>query len=376
MRRDEQRSSGDGGLGGDDVSEEASEARHSVGGPYRDPRDALVELRRRLGDEHAQAQRVAARAERIARQLTVLDDQLRTASAPWTGAVARETRCRSRWEDMPGSDAVRRCGRCERDVHDLAHMTRDELATLFARADETPGVRLSRRPDGRVVMAECPPERRAGAPTRAAGWAAGTILAVGVGSFLAASAPLLGGAREHDAGRLERRILEVESRLASAEAREAATATEPVPASTSTSASTTAPPVPSAAAIDGELDPARHVRWIAPQAWEIDRVLIDHALVSSSATHHGGRRVIPHHRDGRVIGVRLYGVRRADLLGWLGIQNGDTILDINGHELSAPDHALEAYTRLRTADALFVRLERRGEERVHVYRIVGPGSDR
>ena len=71
-------------------------------------------------------------------------------------------------------------------------------------------------------------------------------------------------------------------------------------------------------------------------------------------------------RHGRLV-VRE---RRDSALARLGIANGDTLLDVNGYPLGEPDRVLEAYTRLRGSDTLFVRLERRGEERVHVYRIV------
>lgn len=123
-------------------------------------------------------------------------------------------------------------------------------------------------------------------------------------------------------------------------------------------------PEPSGPITRSDLD--RHVRWIAPQAWEIDRSLAERALQPGSIVQ--PVRLVPHERDGN-IGVRVYGVRRDSLLGRLGIQNGDRILDVNGYAIGSPDRALEAYVGLRDADAFFVRLERRGEERVHVYRI-------
>jgi hypothetical protein len=349
MQRDEDGIAGHDAIGSDEASSDTASARHSVGGPYRDPRDALVGLRRRLGGELAQAERAAARGERVVRQLAVIDDQLRAASAQWTSSIELETSCRARWEEMPGGDAVRRCARCDRDVHDLAQMTHGEIAALFAREDDTPCVRLRRRPDGRVVPGTCPPER--GTP-RAMPWvAAGAIVALGAGSMLSLTAPVLGGARrraaEHDA-QLERRIAELEAQVALA----AVEPHEPAP--------TTAPSL-------HDLD--RHVRWIAPQAWEIDRALV-FALLERPGTTRDGSRLVPHERDGHVFGVRIFGVQPGDLLARLGIESGDTVIDVNGYEMASADRVLEAYARLRDADALFVRLERRGEERVHVYRIV------
>ena len=41
--------------------------------------------------------------------------------------------------------------------------------------------------------------------------------------------------------------------------------------------------------------------------------------------------------------------------------NGDTIKTVNDLEISTPDKALEAYSRLRDATHIVVGLERRGE---------------
>jgi general secretion pathway protein C len=80
-------------------------------------------------------------------------------------------------------------------------------------------------------------------------------------------------------------------------------------------------------------------------------------------------RVIPHEEDGRVVGVRLYGVRRTSLLGRLGIRNGDMLRTINGFDMTSPDTALEAYTRLRTADKLTLAVKRQNKDMTIEYGI-------
>lgn len=72
-------------------------------------------------------------------------------------------------------------------------------------------------------------------------------------------------------------------------------------------------------------------------------------------------RVIPHEENGRVVGVKMYGIRRNSVLGRLGIQNGDMLRTMNGFDLTSPDTALEAYTRLSGADALSLSVVRRGQ---------------
>jgi general secretion pathway protein C len=91
----------------------------------------------------------------------------------------------------------------------------------------------------------------------------------------------------------------------------------------------------------------------------VQRSLVD-KLLSNQAELMRSARVVPHEENGRVVGVKLYGIRRSSLLGKLGIQNGDMLRTINGFDMSAPDSALEAYAKLRSASNLSVAVVRRG----------------
>ena len=53
----------------------------------------------------------------------------------------------------------------------------------------------------------------------------------------------------------------------------------------------------------------------------------------------------------------------------IGMQNADLIKAINGLDMSTPDKALEAYTKLKTASHLTVMLERRNENITLDYQI-------
>ena len=86
----------------------------------------------------------------------------------------------------------------------------------------------------------------------------------------------------------------------------------------------------------------------------VDKVLQNQAEIMRSA------RIVPHEENGQVVGVKLYGIRRNSLLGKLGLQNGDLLRTINGFAMSSPDTALEAYSKLRTANNLSVAVVRRG----------------
>lgn len=72
-------------------------------------------------------------------------------------------------------------------------------------------------------------------------------------------------------------------------------------------------------------------------------------------------RVLPEQKDGKLVGLRLFGIKPSSLLNTLGLKNGDRLESINGFEVANPAKALEAYARLSTAKRLHVRLERSGK---------------
>ncbi|HSC87913.1 MAG TPA: type II secretion system protein GspC, partial [Polyangiaceae bacterium] len=87
----------------------------------------------------------------------------------------------------------------------------------------------------------------------------------------------------------------------------------------------------------------------------VDKILEDQTALMQSA------RIVPEQKDGKVVGVRMFGIRPETLLGVMGFQNGDRLEQINGFDMGSPEKALEAYARLRTADNLAVKLNRRGQ---------------
>jgi general secretion pathway protein C len=78
---------------------------------------------------------------------------------------------------------------------------------------------------------------------------------------------------------------------------------------------------------------------------------------------------VPEQKDGKVLGIRLFGIRPDTLLGTLGLQNGDRLEAINGFNMGSPEKALEAYARLRTASNLNVKVSRKGAPLSIDYRI-------
>src|SRR6185369_2845713 len=79
------------------------------------------------------------------------------ASAPRMSLDALEiaTPCQVPWEDMPGDERVRYCGRCRQNVYNVAGMAGPEALLLIGRKEGRVCLRLCRRPDGTVITTDC-----------------------------------------------------------------------------------------------------------------------------------------------------------------------------------------------------------------------------
>ena len=132
------------------------------------------------------------------------------------------------------------------------------------------------------------------------------------------------------------------------------------------------PPAASSRSSDGisseDLD--ANITKISETKYSINRELLNKVLANQGQLMRSAR-VVPHEQNGEVVGVKLYGIRRKSLFGQLGMQNGDLLRTINGHNMGSPDSALEAYARLRSADFLSVAVTRRGQPVTLEYEISG-----
>jgi general secretion pathway protein C len=128
-----------------------------------------------------------------------------------------------------------------------------------------------------------------------------------------------------------------------------------------TPAPSAAPPEPpkSSGAPALPSDIASKIQKISDTEYNIDRSVVD-KILENQAELMRSARIVPEQKDGKVVGVRLFGIRPDTLLGTLGLQNGDRLETINGFNMASPEKALEAYARLRTASALNVKVNRRG----------------
>jgi general secretion pathway protein C len=125
------------------------------------------------------------------------------------------------------------------------------------------------------------------------------------------------------------------------------------------------PPAPpkggkrSPAALPPEI--AAKIHKVSENEFNIDRSALD-AILEKQGELTRTTRIFPVKEGNKVTGFRLMRVAGDSLLGTLGLKTGDQIKSINGFELSDPQRALEAYSRLRSADNLSLTIQRAGKD--------------
>ena len=142
-----------------EIERAAADAR---GGAYR--RDG-----RNADDELAEARGARAERSRLRIEEAELMAELEgvRASLAWRGIrhvalplledVQVASPCTESWADMQGDADTRFCTKCEKHVHNLSMMSREEAeAVIAASAGKDLCVRLYRRADGTVLTQDCP----------------------------------------------------------------------------------------------------------------------------------------------------------------------------------------------------------------------------
>jgi hypothetical protein len=69
--------------------------------------------------------------------------------------------CSADWDSMPGTDQVRHCGQCNRNVYNFSAMNRRQAEALLRETEGRLCARLYRRSDGTILTENCPAGLRA-----------------------------------------------------------------------------------------------------------------------------------------------------------------------------------------------------------------------
>ncbi|HEY2406500.1 MAG TPA: type II secretion system protein GspC [Polyangiaceae bacterium] len=141
---------------------------------------------------------------------------------------------------------------------------------------------------------------------------------------------------------------------------------QPAAAPAATAAAAPAAPAGGAGAVPADI--ASKIQKVSDTEFKVDRSVVD-KILENQAELMKSARIVPEQKDGKVVGIRMFGIRPDTLLGTLGMQNGDRLESINGFNMASPEKALEAYARLRTATQLDVVVNRRGATTTINYKI-------
>ena len=106
-------------------------------------------------------------------------------------------------------------------------------------------------------------------------------------------------------------------------------------------------------------DIKKGIQKVGGTEFNVDRGVVD-KILENQAELTRQARIVPEQENGKVVGIRLFGVRQNTPPGALGMENGDRLEKINGFDMTSPEKALEASARLRTSDYLTVSVNRRG----------------
>ncbi len=69
-------------------------------------------------------------------------------------------------------------------------------------------------------------------------------------------------------------------------------------------------------------------------------------------------RIVPHFKDGKADGFKVFNIRPNSLFMKLGMVNGDIIKRVNGLDITGPEQALQMYQQLKQESRITIDLER------------------
>jgi len=107
--------------------------------------------------------------------------------------------------------------------------------------------------------------------------------------------------------------------------------------------------------------PSEHddIRSLGPGSFQVDQALVDRLMSAPGATRDA--QAAFEKGAGGKYALRFRRIRPGGWAHALGLQVGDLLTSVNGHELKDPRHAIEAYAALRMTKDLVLKLERSGK---------------
>lgn len=134
--------------------------------PFRNDVDALKTRLTSLDEEAAALQAKTQEYEAARARLVQLEaeradlrrelDTRNRRQTPYLDTLRIASPCNEAWDNMVGDERTRFCGKCQKNVHNISEMTRDEAETFLESTAGAACVRMYKRVDGTILTADCP----------------------------------------------------------------------------------------------------------------------------------------------------------------------------------------------------------------------------
>lgn len=109
-------------------------------------------------------------------------------------------------------------------------------------------------------------------------------------------------------------------------------------------------------------------RRVGDTEYILNREKVEHSLENPEKLLTDAR-LLPHFRDGKQEGFRMFEVKRGGIYESLGLRNGDILLRVNDLDIANPEVAIQAMTAMRGLDRVNLDIIRRGETLSMTYEI-------
>ncbi len=111
------------------------------------------------------------------------------------------------------------------------------------------------------------------------------------------------------------------------------------------------------------------VKQLSDGRFQLDRDALNEA-VRNPADLFSKARILPKYEDGEMVGVQLNSIKEGSLFQQIGIQNGDTITEVNGIVVSNPQDSATILKELTEADEFVVQVKGSdGTPRTYTYEV-------
>jgi len=115
-------------------------------------------------------------------------------------------------------------------------------------------------------------------------------------------------------------------------------------------------------------DVADGIKKLGEGDFVVDKGVIDDAFQNMGSLMRGAR-IVPEMKDGKIVGFKVFRIRKNSLYGQIGLQNGDVIHRVNSVEIKGPEDGLRIFGELKSAKNISIDITRGGARQSLSYQV-------